>query len=156
MVRTSSLFQLLLSAAVLTGLALVTQTTLAHTDPIKTVTITPEGNKMAFAQKQITVQPGQRVKIIFENTATSPAMQHNLVLLNTAEKDVVRRVGQAALSAEDYVPDDPSIVAATDVAKPGETTSVTFTAPQTPGEYTYVCTYPGHYVSMQGTLVVAN
>ena len=154
MLRVSTLLRSLLFVALVGGLFAVTQTTMAEDDPIKTVTITPEGNQMAFAQTQLSVQPGQRVKIVFKNTASSPAMQHNLVVLNTAKKDVVRRVGQAALSADNYVPDDPAVLAATDVAKPGETTSVTFTAPETPGEYTYVCTFPGHYVSMQGTLVV--
>lgn len=122
--------------------------------PPKTITLKPEGDQMAFATTEITVQAGQEVTIVFENTATSPAMQHNVLVLNTAEEAATKRVGQAAASASNYVPDDPAVLAATDIAKPGETTEVTFTAPDTPGEYTYVCTYPGHYVSMQGTLIV--
>lgn len=127
---------------------------LAATGPPKTLTLKPEGNQMAFATTEMTVQAGQEVTIVFENTASSPAMQHNVVVLNTAKDEVIKRVGQAAASASNYVPDDPAVLAATDIAKPGETTKVTFTAPDTPGEYAYVCTYPGHYVSMQGTLIV--
>lgn len=122
--------------------------------PSKTVTITPEGNQMAFTETEFTVQPGQTVTIVFDNTATSPAMQHNVVVLNTSDEDVIKRVGQAAASASNYVPDEETVLAATDMAKPGETTEVTFTAPDAPGEYNYVCTFPGHYVSMQGTMIV--
>jgi azurin len=147
--------RLLAVLAVAVGLAAsLAGETLADPAPPKTLTLKPEGNQMAFATTEMTVQPGQEVTIVFENTATSPAMQHNVVVLNTAEDETIKRIGQAAASASNYVPDDPAVLAATDVAKPGETTEVTFTAPDTPGEYTYVCTYPGHYVSMQGTLIV--
>lgn len=129
-------------------------TTAAGPPPEKTITITPVGNQMEFEQTEITANPGQTVTIIFENTATSTAMQHNVVVLNTADDSAIRRVGQAGTTAENYVPDDPAIITATDVAKPGETTKVTFTVPESPGEYAYICTYPGHYVSMQGTLIV--
>ena len=37
----------------------------------------------------------------------------------------------------------------------GGTSEVTFTAPATPGGYPYICTVPGHYLKMKGTLVVA-
>ncbi|MFB6279945.1 MAG: plastocyanin/azurin family copper-binding protein [Salinibacter sp.] len=153
--RHRSPLRLLTVLAVAVGLAAsLAAGALADPAPPKTLTLTPEGNKMAYATTEVTVQAGRQVTIVFENTATSPAMQHNVVVLNTAEDEAVKRVGQAAISASNYVPDDPAVLAATDIAKPGETTEVTFTAPDTPGEYTYVCTYPGHYVSMQGTMIV--
>jgi plastocyanin len=38
----------------------------------------------------------------------------------------------------------------------GETSEVTFKAPATPGSYTYLCSFPGHYaMGMKGTLTVA-
>ena len=38
---------------------------------------------------------------------------------------------------------------------PGESVEVTFTAPDTPGDRPYICTFPGHYVGgMKGTLIV--
>lgn len=147
--------QRILGVALL-GLALGLGSALADPGdpPATTVTIEPEGNQLKFATTEFTVEAGQTVKLVFDNTATSPAMQHNVLVLNTTDDSVVNRVGQAALSASDFVPDDDAIVAATDVAKPGETVEVTFTVPSEPGTYTYVCTFPGHYVSMQGTMVV--
>jgi azurin len=153
--RYRSPLRLLTVLAVAVGLAAsLAGGALADPAPPKTLTLKPEGNQMAFATTEMTVQAGQEVTILFENTASSPAMQHNVVVLNTAEDEAIKRVGQAAASASNYVPDDPAVLTATDIAKPGETTKVTFTAPDTPGEYAYVCTYPGHYVSMQGTLIV--
>lgn len=120
------------------------------------VTLTPVGNTMEFKKTEFTVKAGQSVTLTFENTATSPAMEHNVVVLNAASNDVINRVGQAALSAasNQYIPEDDAVLASTDLAKPGETVSVTFTAPDTPGEYAYICTFPGHYAMMQGTMRV--
>ncbi|WP_028566791.1 plastocyanin/azurin family copper-binding protein [Salisaeta longa] len=139
----------------LLALGVVGPTTGLATDaPPRTITIEPQGNQLAFATKAFTVQAGETVRLVFKNTATSPAMQHNVVLLNTMDDAAATRVGQAALSAADFVPDDPAVMAATPVAKPGETVSVTFTAPEAPGKYRFLCTFPGHYVSMQGTMTV--
>jgi azurin len=122
------------------------------------VTITPDGNKMKYEQTEFTVPAGKEITLTFKNTATSAAMKHNVVLLTTAEKSVVSRVGQAGTQAADneYIPDDDAVLAATGLADPGETVSVTFTAPSDPGDYQYLCTFPGHYVSMQGTMTVVS
>ena len=130
-----------------------------NANPPTEITIEPEGNQMKFATKEFTVSPGEEVRLVFENTADSPAMIHNVVFLTTSDDGVVKEVGQAGASAgaaSGYVPDHDAILAATDVAKPGETVEVTFTAPETSGEYTYVCTYPGHWATMQGTMRVEN
>ncbi|MEM1041047.1 MAG: plastocyanin/azurin family copper-binding protein [Bacteroidota bacterium] len=121
------------------------------------IVIRPVGNEMRYAQTEFTVEAGQEVELVFENIATSPVMQHNIVLLNTDDQAAVDRVGQAALAvgaAGAYVPDDPAVLASTSVSGPGETVSVTFTAPSEPGRYRYLCTYPGHYALMQGTMIV--
>lgn len=113
---------------------------------------------MRYQETEFTVPADAEVTIVFDNTATSPSMQHNVVVLNTEPSDeVFQRIGQEgakAGSTEQYVPDDPAILAATDIAKPGETVEVTFTTPSEPGDYGYVCTYPGHWATMQGTMHV--
>lgn len=121
------------------------------------ITLQPEGNQMRFAETELTVEAGETVRLVFDNVAESPSMVHNVLILNTNDEDVVERVGTAGQSAgesEGYVPDDDAIIAHTPLAQPGETVEVTFTAPEESGEYTYVCTYPGHWSMMQGTLVV--
>jgi azurin len=113
---------------------------------------------MKFKETEFTVPADTEVKLVFENTATSPSMQHNVVLLNEApSKKIYKRVGQAGVKAgsnADYVPDDPAVLAATPISKPGETVSVTFTTPAETGDYGYVCTFPGHWATMNGTMRV--
>ena len=82
-------------------------------------------------------------------------MQHNVVIL--APGADINAVGVAAMGAgpdNDYVPaDDENVLFYTTIAKPGEKTEVEFTAPE-PGEYPFICTFPGHYSLMKGIMIV--
>ena len=123
----------------------------------QTITLQPKGNQMKFKQTEFTVAPGQTIKLVFENTATSPSMQHNVLVINSTKDEIFRRVGEAGMSAgsaNDYVPEDDAIIAHTPIAPPGETVSVTFTVPEQTGDYGYLCTFPGHWATMQGTMHV--
>jgi azurin len=130
----------------------------AANEAVTEVTITPVGNQMTFEQTEFAVPAGEEITLTFENTATSPAMKHNVVLLTTDDDAVVTRVGQAGTQAagNEYIPDDDAVLAATGLADPGETVTVTFTAPSEPGRYRYICTFPGHYATMQGTMTVVS
>ncbi len=115
----------------------------------------PKGNRMRFQETTLVAPPATAVTLVFENTASRPSMQHNVVLLREPPTQALfQRVGEAAARAPDHVPDLPVVLAATPLSRPGETVSVTFTTPSAPGDYGYVCTYPGHWVTMQGTLRV--
>jgi len=127
----------------------------------RTVTIQPKGNQMKYKQTEFTVAPGETVKLVFENTASSPSMQHNVIIAESNADDLLQTIGQKgtqAGSTNDYIPQEEDlqkkIIANTAIAKPGETVSVTFTVPEKAGEYGYVCSYPGHYATMQGTMYV--
>ena len=121
------------------------------------VTLSPVGITMAYEQTEFTAAPGQTVHITFNNTADNPAMFHNVVVVRSA--DIINALGMAAMSASatDYIPaahqDD--IIAHTPMSTPGTTVEVTFTAPSVVGDYPYLCTFPGHYVTMQGTMHVS-
>ena len=53
------------------------------------------------------------------------------------------------------VPRSPRMCSVSTLAGGGETVKVTFNAPKEPGEYLYLCTFPGHYLAgMKGLLVV--
>jgi len=88
-----------------------------------------------------------------DNTATSPAMQHNVVITKPGTNtDEVGMAGVAAGEASSYVPaGDPAIMFYTAIAKPGQKTEVIFTVPP-PGDYPYVCTFPGHFALMKGVM----
>jgi uncharacterized protein len=117
-----------------------------------TVVIQSVGNEMKYNVTRFEVKAGQEVTLIMENKSTIDVMRHNIVVLNDAA--AINEVGQAAISAPGYIPANEAIIAATAIAGPGEKTQVTFSAPETPGDYPYICTFPGHYVMMTGVMVV--
>ncbi len=129
----------------------------AFDGPAADVTLAPVGNEMTYAETAFTVKPGQTVRLTFTNTADIAAMQHNVVVLYPGTD--VNAFGQAAMSAADtdYIPaaKQDRVVAHTAMSAPGETVTVEFTAPAA-GTYDYVCTFPGHYISMRGTMTVAD
>jgi azurin len=123
--------------------------------PAFELTMTPVGEQMEYEQKEFTVHPGQTVHLTFQNTATNPAMSHNVVVLRDSTR--INAVGQAAMgaAATDYIPQNrmEDIIAHTPLSAPGQTVEVTFTAPAA-GDYPYICTFPGHYMTMQGVMHV--
>lgn len=125
----------------------------------KTVEI--EGlDSLKFDKKTMTVEPGEEVTIKLVNNSDLPAnaMSHNWVLL-IADADAAA-YDQAATQAgadNDYMPSgmDDQVIAATGMVAGGESDTVTFTAPDEPGDYEYICTFPGHFAAgMKGVLKV--
>lgn len=128
----------------------------AGDDAPRVVVIEPVGDEMRYATTEITAKAGTRLKIVMRNTATSPAMQHNVALLDAAPDDdaLAQEVGMAALDAgpdAGYIPEHRALLAYTAMAAPGERTEVTITVPP-PGDYAYVCLFPGHFATMRGVL----
>ena len=118
--------------------------------------------RMLFTVRQFSVKPGQPVKLVFTNP---DATDHNLVIVRPGKME---QVGMAAnLMARDpknansdFIPADQkqSILHASRMIGPTRRTQVEvmrFEAPKEPGLYPYVCTFPGHWVVMNGVMVVA-
>lgn len=109
---------------------------------------------LQYDQVRFSVKPGAKVKLILTN---SDDMSHNLVFtLPGARQDVV----DAALKLGDkgpelsYVPKHQAVLWSIPLLSPGESQSITFTVPEKPGVYPYVCTYPGHGFVMFGAMYV--
>jgi len=123
--------------------------------PPKEVTVQAD-DKMKFDVTAFDVSPGQKVQITLKNIGTTPkfSMGHNLVVLDKqiTEQNIQARLLDPASTeaAHDYVPpNDKNVIKATKLLGPNETDTITFTAPFVPGQYLYVCSFPGHYT--QGT-----
>ncbi len=113
--------------------------------------LSPKGDEMMFAVSEIKAAAGL-TRITLKNTATLPAMVHNVVIVKAGTQD---EVGQAAIGAgagNNWVPQHEGVLAASTLTNPGETATVVFDLPA--GEYAFICTYPGHYATMRGTLIV--
>lgn len=102
----------------------------------------------------IEVKAGSKVKVTFNN---NDDMLHNLVVVlpNTALE-----VGEEALSMglegsqKNYIPNSGKVLFYTNILSPETSETIYFEAPSVPGEYTYVCTFPGHFYVMQGIMRV--
>ena len=56
--------------------------------------------------------------------------------------------------ANSFVPESNQVLAYTPLVLPGNTYKLYFKAPTKPGKYEYICTYPGHGLTMWGILHV--
>ncbi|HCV97305.1 MAG TPA: azurin [Stenotrophomonas sp.] len=116
-------------------------------------------DQMSFSQKQINVAADcSQVKLTLRHTGklAATAMGHNWVLTRTADYQPVAMAGMRMRLADSYLPKgDPRVLAHTSVIGGGQTTSVTFsTAKLTKGgDYTFFCSFPGHFAMMKGKLV---
>jgi azurin len=112
-------------------------------------------NEMAFDRKTLTVPAGAEVHLVLKNNATMSTLPHNWVLVKPGTEASVAAAGLKRGDPAGYVDVmNRDMLAFTPLAKPGETTEVTFTAPAEAGTYPYVCTMPGHYMMMKGVLTV--
>ena len=102
------------------------------------------------------VKPGANVEISLVNT---DEMLHNWVLCKTGE-GVTQQVADAAVALganafeQDLVPDSELVIAHTKLAYPEKTVTLTFKAPTEEADYPYICTVPGHSLTMRGVMRV--
>ena len=118
----------------------------------QTIEIESIGNQMKYNVPEIKAQKGSTLQIILSNNASMEIMKHNIVVLNSV--DAIDEVGKQAISAENYLPSHESIIAASEMIGPGETTELVVQIPNEKGIYPYICTFPGHYQVMQGRIIV--
>ena len=129
-------------------------------DPAKAnYKITITGNdQMQYDKKEFAVVSGKSVALTFKNIGKLPVigMGHNVVILKKGA-DVVKVAMDAAPNRPKFLPVKPEfqkqILANTQILGPGESETITFIAPA-PGEYDYICTFPGHFGVMRGKMKV--
>jgi azurin len=89
-----------------------------------------------------------------KNNATMSTLPHNWVLVKPGTEASVAAAGLKLGDQAGYLDvTNKNALVHTPMAKPGESSEVTFTAPD-PGTYPYICTVPGHYMMMKGVLTV--
>jgi azurin len=109
---------------------------------------------MTFDKTKLSVPAGSRVHLTMKDNATMATLPHNWVLVKPGTEASVAAAGLKLGEAAGYFDvRDKDALAHTDMAKPGQSTEVTFDAPA-PGDYPYICTFPGHYMMMKGVLTV--
>lgn len=114
---------------------------------------------MQYDVKTIQATPGEALKVTLTavSAMAKAEMSHNFVLLAKGTNADAFAMEAAMARDNGYIPKSKaaSILAQTKFAGGGETVEVVFNAPKEPGEYMYICTFPGHYVGgMKGKLIV--
>lgn len=122
-----------------------------------TDTIQLQANEnMRFDKELFKVHTGKKITLIFENTSApgNASMSHNVVILKPGIDiadfaDAVRDAPK-----EQYVPSSVMelIIAHTKLVPGGGSDQVEFTISQA-GVYPFICSFPGHWGTMQGKVV---
>ena len=119
--------------------------------------------QMRFTVETIEAKPNQPVKLIFTNP---DATDHNWVLGQPGSLEAIGMAANAmakdpALADSDFIPSEQQglILAHSRMIGPGRETRIQvlrFQAPEQPGLYPYLCTFPGHWLIMKGVMVVGD
>ncbi|MBI1371932.1 MAG: hypothetical protein GC159_04115 [Phycisphaera sp.] len=123
---------------------------------LKKVAISTVPERMLFTLTKFTVKPGQPVKVVMTNPDVTA---HNFVIV---QPGAIEEVGMAATEmARDpesaklgYIPKSDKILHHIRMLEQNEIEVLRFKAPEKPGVYPYICTFPGHWLIMRGEMVV--
>jgi azurin len=116
-------------------------------------------DQMKYNVTQIRAKAGERLSVTLVNVGTMPkvSMGHNWILLKPGTDATAYVNAGATAATNDYKSKElaDQVIASTKLLGPNERDTVTFNAPTKPGEYAYVCSFPGHFqVGMKGVLIV--
>jgi uncharacterized protein len=111
---------------------------------------------MKYDKELITAKAGTVIQIVLQNP---DFMQHNLLVLRPGSMERVGAEADKMVTDPNgaklhYVPKMPDVIAATPMINPGGKYTLTVRIPNVPGDYPYICTFPGHWRIMKGILRV--
>lgn len=115
---------------------------------------------MKFDKAEVTVSAScASITINLAHTGKLPAtaMGHNVVISAAGDVQAIGTAGMTAGAAANYVPaGDARVIAHTPIIGGGATTTATFpgSALKAGGDYSFFCSFPGHWAIMKGKVVV--
>lgn len=123
---------------------------------VDVIVIRPIPHRMIYDRPHIYVQAGKPVEIVFENVDIMP---HNLIITTPGAREEVGILAELLGStpqgfAKQFIPDTDKVLFATGMLQAGEQQRLQITAPTELGDYPFVCTFPGHWRTMFGTVHV--
>lgn len=114
------------------------------------------GKNLSYETTELRARPGEQLQLTLVNTDVVP---HNWVLvqpgcLQSVGEKVNRLISSPDAYLRQYVPESEEVLVYTDIVSGGESQTIHFQAPLIPGRYPYLCTFPGHWMVMNGVLSV--
>ena len=121
----------------------------------KAITI-ETGSNLSYATRSFRVRTGEPIELTLSNPDVVP---HNWALVKPGTLQRVGDLTNRLISDPDavvrqYIPDSSDVLTYTDVVLPRDEFTIYFHAPQQPGRYPYLCTFPGHWLVMNGEMIV--
>lgn len=123
---------------------------------LQTVNIKSIPERLLFDVREFKVKAKAPVKLTFENPDVTP---HNFLIVQPGAADEIGMAGnemakEASGMAKSFIPESPKILHKIKLLNQGESETLRFTAPDSPGRYPYICSFPGHWLVMKGEMVV--
>ncbi len=121
----------------------------------RTITIEAGGN-LSYTVRSFSVRAGQAIRLRFRNPDVVP---HNWALIRPGTLPKVgemvnRLIAEPDAAMRNYIPKTDDVLFYTDILPPGNSSAIFFHAPDKPGRYPYLCTFPGHWMVMNGEMIV--
>ncbi len=119
------------------------------------VTLNTASN-LSFATRTLRVRAGEAIRLTLNNPDVVP---HNWALLRPGTLSSVGRLANQLVSdpagwARHYIPQTDDVLAWTDIVPPKKSFTIWFRVPTEPGTYPFLCTFPGHWMVMNGEMIV--
>ncbi len=123
---------------------------------LQSVTIKAIPERLLFDVREFKVKAKAPVKLVFENPDVTP---HNFLIVQPGAADEIGIAGNemakdASGMAKNFIPDNPKILHKIKLLNQGDSETLRFNAPEQPGRYPYICSFPGHWLVMKGEMVV--
>lgn len=111
---------------------------------------------MKYSLDHFEVKAGKPVEIWFTN---KDEMRHNLLIISPGSLEIVGKAADRMATTpkgveKHWTPEIPEVLFAAPLIKLNETYKLVFKAPEEPGNYPFVCTFPTHWRKMNGTMIV--
>lgn len=114
------------------------------------------GKNLTYSTRSLTARCGETIQLTFRNPDVVP---HNWVLVKPGALARVGLLANKIISSPDaaarhYVPQSEDVLFFTDIVPSRQESSIFVKVPEEPGRYPYLCTFPGHWMVMNGVLTV--
>ncbi len=114
------------------------------------------GGNLTYNVRSFSVRAGEPIRLTFRNPDVVP---HNWALIQPGTLPEVgemvnKLIAEPDAALRNYIPRTDKVLFYTDIVDPGASFTISFHAPDEPGRYPYLCTFPGHWMVMNGEMIV--
>jgi len=124
---------------------------LSDTAELTTIRIGTIRERLMYDVKELRVKAGKKIRLTFANTDVMP---HNLLVTRPGKADAVMNAAIAMGAAgfeKGFIPPGDEVLHHTGLLDMGKEEVLEFVLPA-PGDYPFICSFPGHGVLMRGLL----